>query len=85
MEDVSLAGTGLTLNKPQPIEFADSALDESGFGDVSGILTLVGPAMPEDISKAGLEGRIGVAERGIITFQIKAENVFEAGAVGLGI
>ena len=46
VEDVSLAWTGLTLNTPQPMEFAASALDESGLGDVSGILTPVGPAMP---------------------------------------
>jgi len=52
---------------------------------VSGILTPVGLAMPEDIPKGGLEGRIALAERGIITFQTKAENVFGAGAAGLVI
>jgi aminopeptidase YwaD len=52
---------------------------------VTGILTPVGLAMPDDIPEAGLEGRIAFAQRGIITFQAKAENVFAAGAVGLVI
>jgi aminopeptidase YwaD len=52
---------------------------------VTGILTPVGLAIPEDIPEAGLEGRIAFAQRGIITFQAKAENVFAAGAVGLVI
>ena len=85
VEHVSLAGMGLTLITPQPMEFAASALDESGLGDVSGILTPVGLAMPGDILEVGLEGRIAFAKRGVITFQSKAENVFEAGAVGLVI
>ena len=36
VEHVSLAGMGLTLITPQPLEFAASAFDESGLGDVSG-------------------------------------------------
>ena len=85
VEHVSLAGTGLTLITPQPMEFAASALDESTLGDVSGILTPVGLAMPGDIPEVGLEGRIAFAKWGAITFQNKVENVFEAGAVGLVI
>ena len=82
MERVSLAGMRLTLITPPPLEFAASAFDESGLGDVSGILTPVGFAMPDDIPEVGLEGRIAFAKRGVLTFQSKAENVFEAGAVG---
>ncbi len=82
VEHVSLAGMGLTLIMPQPMEFAASALDESGLGDISGILTPVSMAMPGDIPEVGLEGRIAFAKRGVVTFQSKAENVFEAGAVG---
>ena len=85
VEHVSLAGMRLTLITPQPMEFASSALDESGLGDVSGILTPAGLAMPGDIPEVGLEGRIAFAKRGVIMFQSKAENVFEAGAVGLVI
>ena len=76
---------GLTLITPQSMVVVASALDESGLGGVSGILTPVGRATPGDISEVGLEGRIAFAKRGVITFQSKAENVFEAGAVGLVI
>ena len=85
VEHVSLAGMESTLVTPQPMGFAASALDESSLGDVSGIPAPVGLATPGDISEVGLEGRIALAKLGVITFQSKAENVFEAGAVGLVI
>ena len=83
VEVVSLAGLGLTLDTPQPSEFTALPLEGAGLGEVSGILTPVGLAMPGDIPDAGLEGRIALAKRGVIRFQNKAENVFAAGAVGL--
>ena len=83
VEDISLAGLGLTLDTPQPKEFTAFPLAGSGLGQVSGVLTPVGLAMPGDLPGAGLEGRIALAKRGVITFQSKAENVFAAGAVGL--
>ncbi|MDA1272419.1 MAG: M28 family metallopeptidase [Chloroflexi bacterium] len=85
VEDVSLAGNGLTLNTPSPETIPARPLTNSGLGDVSGILTPVGLALPGDIPEAGLKGRIALAERGQITFQSKADNVFAAGAVGLVI
>ena len=85
IEDLALAGMGLRLELPDPEEFAALPLERSGLGDVSGILTPVGLAMPGDLSDGGLEGRIAFAKRGVITFQAKAENVFAAGAVGLVI
>ena len=85
IEDQVLAGMGLTLDLPGPEEFAALPLERSGLGDVSGILTPVGLAMPGDLPDGGLEGRIALAKRGVITFQAKAENVFAAGAVGLVI
>ena len=83
VEDLSLAGLGLTLDTPQQREFNALPMGNTGLGEVSGILTPVGLAMPGDLPDAGLEGRIALAKRGIITFQSKAENVFAAGAVGL--
>ena len=83
VEDLSLAGLGLTLNTPESREFTALPMVRTGLGDVAGVLTPVGLAMPGDIPDAGLEGRIALAKRGIITFQSKAENVFAAGAVGL--
>ncbi|MCH9016937.1 MAG: M28 family peptidase [Chloroflexi bacterium] len=85
VEQLSLAGLGLTLNTPEQMEFTALPLVETGLGDASGILTPVGLAMSGDIPDAGLEGRIALAKRGTITFQSKAENVFAAGAVGLVI
>ena len=85
IEDLALAGMGLRLELPDPKEFAALPLERSGLGDVSGILTPVGLAMPGDLPDGGLEGRIAFAKRGVITFQAKAENVFAAGAVGLVI
>ena len=85
IEDLALAGMGLRLDLPDPVEFAALPLERSGLGDVSGILTPVGLAMPGDLPDGGLEGRIAFAKRGVITFQAKAENVFAAGAVGLVI
>ena len=85
MEHASLRGMGLTLITPQPMEFADSVLDELGLGDVSGILTAVGLAMPGNIPEVGLKGRIAFTKRGVITFHSKVENMFEAGSVGLVI
>ena len=85
VEDLLLAGMGLTLNTAEPMEFRALPLDESGLGDVAGILTPVGLAKPGDIPEAGLEGRIAFAKRGVITFQAKTENVLAAGAVGLVI
>jgi len=85
IEDLALAGMGLRLELPDPEEFAALPLERSGLGDVSGILTPMGLAMPGDLPDGGLEGRIAFAKRGVITFQAKAENVFAAGAVGLVI
>ena len=83
VEDISLAGLGLTLDSPEPMEFEAVPLFGTGLGEVSGVLTPVGLAMPGDIPDAGLDGQIALARRGIIRFQNKAENVFAAGAVGL--
>jgi len=85
IEDLALAGMGLRLELPDPEEFAALPLERSGLGDVSGILTPVGLAMPGGLPDGGLEGRIAFAKRGVITFQAKAENIFAAGAVGLVI
>jgi hypothetical protein len=88
VEDVALAGKWLTLStqdSPDPREFAAVPLAGSGLGDVSGVLTPVGLALPGDTPDSGHEGRIGLAKRGAIRSQNKAENVFAAGAVGLVI
>ena len=51
-------------------------------GSATGILAYAGRAFAEDIPAEGLEGRIALIERGIITFEEKVNRVAEAGAVG---
>ena len=79
----SLEGLGLTLTTPQFREIVAVPMSQSGLGDVSGILTHVGLATLDEIPDGGLKGRIALAERGAIRFQVKAENVFAAGAVAM--
>ena len=81
--DHSFEGLGLTLNMPQRREFVAVPMSQSGLGDVSGILAPVRLATLDEIPASGLEGRIALAKHGVIHFQVKAENVFAAGAVGL--
>jgi len=85
VEHLALAGMGLPLNTPEPMELRALPLNQTGLEGVSGILAPVDLAMLKAIFEGGLEGRIALAQRGIITFQAKAENVFAAGAVGLVI
>ena len=51
-------------------------------GSATGILAYAGRAFAEDIPAEGLEGRIALIERGIITFEEKVNRVADAGAVG---
>ena len=48
----------------------------------TGILAYAGRAFEEDIPAEGLEGRVALIERGVITFEEKVNRVAEAGAVG---
>jgi len=68
---------------PQRREFVAVPMSQSGLGDVSGILAPVRLATLDEIPASGLEGLIALAKHGVIHFQVKAENVFAAGAVGL--
>jgi aminopeptidase YwaD len=60
-------------------------LSGSSFGEVSGMLVPVGLGGVDDIPAEALEGRIALIERGEITFQSKARNARDAGAVGVVI
>ncbi len=51
-------------------------------GIATGLLTDVGRAFEEDIPAEGLDGRIALIERGLITFEEKVRRVADAGAVG---
>ena len=51
-------------------------------GSADGILANVGRAFEGDIPAGGLESRVALIERGVITFEEKVDRVAEAGAVG---
>lgn len=57
-------------------------LGMSGAGDATAALVDVGQAFAEDIPEGGLEGKIALIERGVITFEEKIIRVTEAGAIG---
>ena len=69
--DHSLEGLGLALNTPQRREFVAVPMSQSGLGNVSGILTHVGLATLDEIPASGLKGRIALAKRDVIRFQVR--------------
>ncbi len=52
-------------------------------GEATGALRFIGLGGPDDVGAGGLEGRIAVAHRGVITFGEKARNAERAGAIAL--
>ena len=87
VERFSLEESGLfvELGNPGAERIEAFPLSGSGAGEVSGELVPVGLARPQDIPEAGLEGKIALAERGLITFGQKARNARDAGTVGVVI
>jgi aminopeptidase YwaD len=87
VQKFSLEESGLSVELGDPgVERIEAfPLSGSGAGEVSGDLALIGLARPQDIPEAGLEGKIALAERGLITFGEKARNASDAGAVGVVI
>ena len=55
----------------------------SVYGDASGILTPVGLGSEGDIPKEGLEGKLALIKRGLITFEEKVVRATDAGAIGV--
>ncbi len=60
-------------------------LGRSAIGEVSGELVSVGLARQTDFPEGGVEGKIVLAERGLITFQEKVTRAADAGAVAVVI
>ena len=87
VERLSLDESGLMVRSENPSSGLISVepLSGSGFGEAVGALVSAGLGLPEDFPDAGLQGKIALVERGFITFELKARNVREAGAVGLVI
>jgi aminopeptidase YwaD len=87
VEKLSPEQSGLTLHPDNPGTEKIEVLPLSGssFGEASGALVSVGLGRMDDIPAEGLEGRIALIERGEITFQRKARDARDAGAVGVVI
>ena len=56
-------------------------LSRSGTGQFSGNLAFVGKGFEADLPAEGLQGKVALMERGVITFSEKVARVTEAGAV----
>ena len=77
-QDVS--GLFLAQGDVNRVEVAPISGTDSG--DVAGQLVSVGLARPEDIPDSGLVGKIALAQRGLVSFADKADNIAAAGALG---
>lgn len=82
---LSIEGSGLVLDGPQLGEIEGIPLIRSGTGEVSGGLVSVGLARESDVPVGGLEGKVALVERGIITFEEKTNRLAEAGAIAVVI
>lgn len=85
MRFLSRERSSLTLDKPGLGKVEVIPLGRSATGLVSGALLHVGLAGEEDIPEDGMEGKIALVERGLITFSEKVTRVGEAGAIGVVI
>ena len=77
--------SGLVLDGPDLREIEAIPLVRSGTGEVSGNLVSVGLAREGDVPEGGLEGKVALAQRGIITFEEKTNRLAEAGAIAVVI
>ena len=71
----------LQIGGPGPSSLDANILTGTAAGEVTGMLAPVGLGKPEDIPSDGLEGKIALIERGVITFSSKVARVHDAGAV----
>ena len=85
VERLSPQSSSLEIHAPQPQAIDVIPLVRSATGEVSGELIAVGLARDEDLPEGGLEGKIVLAERGLIPFQEKVTRAANAGAVAIVI
>ncbi len=83
IQEFSVSGLIAKVELSSDSPTAPDALPISGSlqDTVTGTLADAGRAFPEDIPSEGLDGKIALIERGIITFEEKVNRVAEAGAV----
>ena len=75
--------SGFMVDQPGPESVESISLVGSGVGEASGVLVPIGLGREEDLPEEGLEGKIVLAERGLITFEQKVSRARDAGAIGV--
>ena len=75
--------SGFMVDQPGPESVEAIPLVGSSVGRASGVLVPIGLAWEEDLPVEGLEGKIALAERGLITFDQKVSRARDAGAIGV--
>ena len=75
--------SGLMVDQPGPESVEAIRLVGSSAGKASGVLAPIGLAREEDLPEEGLEGKIALAERGLVTFEQKVSRARDAGAIGV--
>ena len=85
IQQLSRELSGLEVGAPQPRAFEINPLTQAATGEVSGTLVSVGLAREGDFPEGGVEGRIALARRGLVTFEEKVTRAAEAGAAAVVI
>ena len=85
VETLSRELSALVLSGPPREKVEVVPLVRSATGEFSGNLISVGLAREDDIPEDGLEGMVALAERGVITFEEKTNQLSQAGAVAVVI
>lgn len=82
IEFIARGNPVFSLVSPEERTLRSLPMSMSGTGDATAALVHVGQAFAEDIPEEGLQGKIALIERGVITFEEKVTRVAEAGALG---
>lgn len=85
VKSLSAEVSGVALDGPVLEPLNSLPLVKSGTADASGVLVPVGRALDGDIPEGGLEGKIALAERGLISFEAKVNRAAAAGAIAVVI
>ena len=72
--------SGLVVDQPGPERVEAIGLVGSSVGEASGVLVAIGQGRAEDLPENGLEGKVALAERGLLTFE---KIVSQARAIGV--
>ena len=80
-EILSTDQPALTVDSPSFTEFESFPLTQSGIGQATGTLVFVDQGLEGDMPIEGLDGKVALIQRGVITFSEKVDRVNEAGAV----